>query len=227
MADLAQQRLEEMIVTLQLPPGSRWTEEAFSDMMGIGRTPVREAVKRLQSDYLIKILPRHGLMVADINVHEQLLVVEFRRDLEMFISLHATQRALTEERKQLTEIASSIEISGKSKDVLDYLRAVFNANQAIVQAARNPFVARSISPLHAMSRRFFYRYISDMPSVQDVAELHAERARAIAARDEERTGLAVTALMDCVQGYTLRIFDMLAARPVKSVTAKLSPSTTR
>src|SRR5690606_27050827 len=74
-ADTAHRRLEEMIVTLQLPPGSHWSEEGLAERIGIGRTPVREAVKRLQADYLVSILPRHGLMITEINTHEQLLVI--------------------------------------------------------------------------------------------------------------------------------------------------------
>jgi DNA-binding GntR family transcriptional regulator len=78
LAEAAHSLLEEMIVTLQLKPGSLWSEEALSERIAIGRTPVREAAKRLQADSRVRILPRHGLQIAEIDLHEQLQVVDLR-----------------------------------------------------------------------------------------------------------------------------------------------------
>ncbi|MGL4558190.1 MAG: GntR family transcriptional regulator, partial [Afipia sp.] len=128
-ADLAHQRLEEMIVTLQLPPGSHWSEEGLADEIGIGRTPVREAVKRLQADYLVSILPRHGLMITEINVHDQLLVIEFRRELEAFISKRAALRITASDRDILSIAAREIDNAGIKGNLEKYLREVVNANR--------------------------------------------------------------------------------------------------
>ena len=53
--------LEEMIVTLQLPPGSLWSEATLSESLGIGRTPVREALQRLAEYHMVIVLRRHGI----------------------------------------------------------------------------------------------------------------------------------------------------------------------
>jgi DNA-binding GntR family transcriptional regulator len=206
-ADAAHRRLEEMIVTLQLPPGSHWSEEGLADKIGIGRTPVREAVKRLKADYLVSILPRHGLMITEINLHEQLLVIEFRRELEVFISTRSARRILAADRERLSAAADEIDVAGKQGNLEKYLREVFNANQLIARTAGNPFAARSISPLHAMSRRFYYKYESDLQNLETMGKLHAERARAIARQDEKKAHAFATALMDQIEGYTRKIFE--------------------
>ncbi len=207
-AEAAHRRLEEMIVTLQLPPGSHWSEEGLAEKIGIGRTPVREAVKRLQADYLVKILPRHGLMITEIDIHQQLLAIELRRELEIFISTRAARRIMAGDRDRLLAAADEIDGAGKHGNLEKYLRGVFKANALIASAAGNPFAARSISPLHAMSRRFYYRYESDLKNLGAMGALHAERARAVARQDEERALANVTALMTQIESYTRRIFEL-------------------
>lgn len=215
LADMAHRHLEELIITLQLPPGSRWTEEALSEMIDIGRTPVREAVKRLQSDYLIKILPRHGLMVAEIDFDEQLRVVEMRRALEMFISSSAASRAQPDECRRLASIASAIEASGKHNDLVGYLREVFAANAALSAAARNHFAVRSISPLHALSRRFFYKYATNDWDLSTASDLHARRALAVAQQDVEAVKCATDKLMTFIEDYTRRAIALSAPKTRK------------
>ncbi|MBV8851110.1 MAG: GntR family transcriptional regulator [Methylobacteriaceae bacterium] len=206
LAATAHEILEDLVVTLQLPPGSLWSEEALSERIGIGRTPVREAVKRLEADYLIRILPRHGIMVAEIDHHEQLLSVDLRRELELFISSRAARRALQEERGKLLAIADVIERVSMQGDALAYLRNVLEANRCLAAAARNPFATRSIASLHALSRRFYFRYHTELNNLAKVGQLHSARARAVASGDEQTSRKRAMELVNYVEDYTKRIF---------------------
>jgi DNA-binding GntR family transcriptional regulator len=113
--------LEELIVTLELPPGSVWSELQLSEKLGIGRTPVREALQRLQAHHLVKILPRLGAQITEINVTQQLLALEVRRVLERLIAEKAARRATPDERQQLLLMADTLEGMGNS-DVHKFLR---------------------------------------------------------------------------------------------------------
>ena len=75
LTDQAYQELEERIVTLQLQPGEVLSETALSEQLGIGRTPIREALQRLAREGLILILPRKGILVSEINPSKQFLVL--------------------------------------------------------------------------------------------------------------------------------------------------------
>ena len=79
--DQAYSVLEEQIVTLRLAPGAVWSETRLAGELGFGRTPVREALQRLARESLVLILPRKGILVAEINPRKQLLVLEVRREL--------------------------------------------------------------------------------------------------------------------------------------------------
>src|SRR6476620_2753600 len=85
LTDRAYGEIEEMIVTLRLAPGSAVSESALSELLGIGRTPIREALQRLARERLVAIFPRRGIVVTDINVTSQLRLLEVRRELERLI----------------------------------------------------------------------------------------------------------------------------------------------
>ena len=72
LSDRAYTHLEELIVTLQLPPGSAVSEGMLSKRLRIGRTPIREALQRLARERLVMILPRRGIVVSEINLKSQL-----------------------------------------------------------------------------------------------------------------------------------------------------------
>ena len=109
LSDQARARLEEMIVSLELAPGSMWSEAELSARLGIGRTPVREALQRLEGDHLVRILPRHGAQITEINVVEQLLLLELRRALDRLIAADAARRCTAQERSQLLKMAERLE----------------------------------------------------------------------------------------------------------------------
>src|SRR5689334_4061446 len=81
LTDQAYLKLEEHVVTLQLPPGEGVSETALSSQLGIGRTPIREALHRLARDRLVTILPRRGIIVSEINIGAQLRLLEVRREI--------------------------------------------------------------------------------------------------------------------------------------------------
>src|SRR5262245_26407437 len=101
LSEQAYTQLEEMITTLQLAPGQALSEPYLSGALGIGRTPVREALQRLARERLVIIHPRRGIAIADVNVRNQLKLLELRRELERLIARGAARRGSAEERKEM------------------------------------------------------------------------------------------------------------------------------
>ena len=201
LADQARAQLEELIVKLELPPGSVWSESQLSQELGIGRTPVREALQRLQTEYLVKIVPRFGAQITEINVTQQLLLLEVRRALERLIAENAARRATPEEREQLLRMADTLEAMVDA-DVLRFLRYHYDIKKYIAACGRNPFAASAIAPAHAMSRRFYYLHYRRAHDMPVAARHHAEVIRAIVSGDEAKAGAAADRLMDYVEELT-------------------------
>ena len=205
LSDQAFSALEEMIVTLKLPPGSLWSEAMLSESLGIGRTPVREAVQRLAEYHLVVIMKRHGIRIAEVNEQEQLLVLETRRELERLIATRAARRASAEDKKTLAAMAQALLKAGKAGDVVEMLRQYFVAKTFTASCAGNRFSAQAIAPLYTLSRRFYFMHHKELNDLSEVARLHAELLRAIATGDEQAAAVACDLQIDYAAAFAKRI----------------------
>jgi DNA-binding GntR family transcriptional regulator len=191
-----------MIVRLELLPGSAVSEAMLSVRLGIGRTPIREALQRLARERLVQILPRRGVIVSDINVKAQLRLIELRREVERLVVRSAARRATEAERKRFAELADRFEKSARQNDDTTFMRVDREYNDLSVSAAKNEFAAGAMSLMHSLSRRFWYMHYKQAADMPEVAKLHADSARAIAAGDEAAAGAASDRLLDMVESFT-------------------------
>jgi DNA-binding GntR family transcriptional regulator len=205
LADQAFRCIEEQIVTLQLPPGSVWSEVTLSERLGIGRTPIREAVQRLVADRIVVIRRRHGIMISEINIQEQLLVLEVRQQLERLLASRAARRALPDERVTLARLGEAMETSGVDGDVIRFLRKYFDVKEYVCRCARNAYAARAIAPLYTFSRRFYFLHHRKLNDLATVARLHADLARAVTAGDEQAAADASDRIAEYAIAFTKRI----------------------
>ncbi|MGH8850409.1 MAG: GntR family transcriptional regulator [Casimicrobiaceae bacterium] len=202
LTDQAYSILEEMIVTLKLHPGTAVSEARLSQALGIGRTPIREALHRLARERLITILPRRGIIVSEINVKSQLRLLEVRREVERLVARSAARRALPDERTRFAEIARIFEQSAKTNDETTFMRIDREFNELCSQASRNEFCAGAMTLMHSLSRRFWfihYKQAADMPLT---AKLHADIARAISKGEEDAAAKALDRLIDSIEQFT-------------------------
>jgi DNA-binding GntR family transcriptional regulator len=202
LTDRAYAEIEEMIVTLRLAPGSAVSESELSGHLGIGRTPIREALQRLARERLVAIFPRRGIFVTDINVTSQLRLLEVRRELERLIARSAARRATPAERDRFAAVAAAFEAAAKANDDVTFMRIDRDFNVLCSQAAHNEFAAGAMSLMHSLSRRFWYLHYKQAADMPLTAKLHADIARAIAAGDEERAAKASDRLLNLIEKFT-------------------------
>ena len=197
-----------MIVTLKLLPGAAISETALSQSLGIGRTPIREALQRLARESLVAIFPRRGIFVAEINLKKQLRLLEVRRELERLIARSAARRATDAERAGLSDLADRFEAAAKVNNDVAFLRTDREFNTLCSAAAHNEFAALAMGLMHSLSRRFWYIHYKQAADMPLTAKLHANIARAIAAGDEERAAKASDKLLDAIDKFTRNTTDM-------------------
>jgi DNA-binding GntR family transcriptional regulator len=191
-----------MIVRLELPPGSAVSEAMLSERLRIGRTPIREALQRLARERLVQILPRRGVIVSDINVKAQLRLIELRREVERLVARSAARRATDAERARFAELADLFETSARRNDDTTFMRVDREYNDLSVSASKNEFAAGAMSLMHSLSRRFWYMHYKQAADMPEVAKLHADIARAVAAGDEAGAAAASDRLLDMVESFT-------------------------
>ena len=202
LTDRAYRELEEMIVTLQLSPGTILSEQALAQRLKIGRTPIREALQRLARDGLVVIMPRRGIMVSEINLLLQLRLLEVRRELERLMASLAAERATPEERAEFAEIARAMMEAASKSDDIAFMRLDRELNGLMIEAAHNDYAARSMKQVQGLSRRFWYMHYREAADLPLCARLHANQARAIAEGNADAAGRATDRLMDYVENFT-------------------------
>jgi DNA-binding GntR family transcriptional regulator len=201
LTDKAYAQIEEQIVTLQLPPGTVLSELVLAERLGIGRTPIREALHRLSRDGLVNILPRRGVLVSEIDLRSQLRLLEVRRELERLMARGAAERATEEERVQFAEIAKGMQRASDKEDDISFMRLDQQMNSLISLAARNEFASRSMGLMHGLSRRFWYQHYKEAADLPLCARLHAAVAGAIADRDPDRAAAASDRLIEYIESF--------------------------
>jgi DNA-binding GntR family transcriptional regulator len=174
----AYRALERMIVTLELLPGSVSTEGALIERIGLGRTPVREAIQRLAWEGLLEVRARAGLAVAPLHAGDWVKVIEARRGVEAILARSAARHATRESAEQFQNAAMAMRKAAISGNVVMFLQADKALDEAMAQAADNPFAARLAAPLQSHSRRFWFRYQSDT-GLAAAADRHMALIRAV------------------------------------------------
>lgn len=185
-ADLAEQRLRELLVTLAIRPGEPLVESTLMEQLGVGRTPLREACNRLAIDRLVVIHPRRGTFASDINIADLAALTDLRAQLEGLAAERAATRATPAERDRLSALVRE---STAGADPTAAMRHDHRVHEAIWAATHNPFLEESAARYHSLSTRIWYLFVDRLADVPDhVDELrplvaHVVEGDATAARD--------------------------------------------
>lgn len=203
LADLAYRRIEDLVVTLELAPGARISEQALAERIGVGRTPVREALQRLAGDGILVTRPRRGMLVREIDLATQLRVLEARRALEVTLIRLAARRRTAEQATRLEAVAEAFrEIRGHD-DPLPGLRQDRAFMDLLLEAAGNPFLG-AIVPLYALSRRFWLAHHARARrfASTEITDYHIHIALNVAAGDERKAVFMADGFLDHIERFT-------------------------
>ncbi|MET3661413.1 GntR family transcriptional regulator [Aquamicrobium ahrensii] len=191
--------LEGMVVTLVLAPGSFVTESALIDRLGLGRTPVREAVQRLSWEGLLEVRPRAGITVAPLHGGDWLRVVDARRGIEKVLARSAARFVTREATARLHGAALAMQKAVMASDVVAFLAADKAMNAALAASADNMFAAHAAAPLQTHCRRFWFRYRAQV-GMADCAAHHVALIQSVLDGDENAAAANADGLMDFLRG---------------------------
>jgi len=175
--------LREAIIVGELKPGERLMEVQLAEKMGVSRTPVREAIRKLELEGLVDMLPRKGAHVADLSVKDIMDVLEVRASLDGLATALASTRITEEELKELKHIHNQFvnyiekeNLNGSIKKDVDFHDIIYCAsrNEKLIQIANN---------LREQIHRFRVIYLKDYVSPKELIREHEEIIEAISKRD--------------------------------------------
>lgn len=207
LADRAYREIEELIVTLKLAPGGVLSESVLAKGLGIGRTPIREALQRLALEGLIVIMPRRGIFVSEINVKSQLELLKLRREVERLMTRLAAERTTNEERRQFLEIGRLMRASAVNNDDVGFMRLDQQFNHLLAHSCRNDYARRAMALMDGLSRRFWYMHYKEALDLGRSANLHADIAEPIGRGDADEAAAACDRHIDYLEGFTRASLD--------------------
>ena len=191
LADRAYVELRDQIITLALPPGAPLDEETLGRALQLGRTPLREAVKRLALENLVSVYPRRGTFVAEINITDLAHISDVRVELEGHAAYRAAQRLTPEQRDELGALLVELAEPATSA-ASDLMGLDARIHRFVYRCAGNPYLRETLERYLNLSLRIWYLVLGRLPHLFERVHEHgdlleairngeADRARAVAA----------------------------------------------
>ena len=183
--DRAYETLRERLIMLDIRPGEPINDDHLAAELGLGRTPVREALKRLERDRLVIAYPRRGTFATAVDMTDLADISEIRKQLEPVAAARAARTATTEARARLTKLAEGIAGIDDTDEPRDVLRHDVGVHREIYRASGNPHLETILVGLDAHATRIWCLFLDRLPDVASHVREHVGLLEAIVAGDEE------------------------------------------
>ncbi len=172
LADQAYRQIRDAIVAVRLRPGEPLDEKALSASLGLGLTPIRDALKRLTLEKLAVTYPRRGTFVSRINIADEARLTEIRVELEGLAAALAAERATVEDRATLFQLLEDLEQG--SHERADHTELDARVHRAIYAAARNEYLETTLNQYSNLALRIWNFCLQENLAVDDA--IHSQRA---------------------------------------------------
>ncbi|MCR4430212.1 MAG: GntR family transcriptional regulator [Tepidanaerobacteraceae bacterium] len=177
--------IREAIIAGELKPGERLMEVQLAEEMGVSRTPVREAIRKLELEGLVVMIPRKGAYVAGLSLKEAADVFEIRESLEGLAAALAAERITDEELETMEKILSSIQKAVEEGDVDTIIKKDAEFHQILFAATRNDRLAQIINNLKEQIDRFRVQSFTNPARIKNILQEHRGIVNAIKDRNAD------------------------------------------
>jgi DNA-binding GntR family transcriptional regulator len=183
LADRAYVELRDRIVTLRIPPGAPIDEDLLGQELEMGRTPVREAIKRLALENLVTVFPRRGTFASEINITDLADVSDVRSQLEGHAAYRAAERITDAQRAELEELLEELGRSRGSDDLERLMALDARVHRFIYSCTGNSYLEETLTRYFNLSLRIWHLVLDRVPHLFARVHEHDGVLRAIAAGD--------------------------------------------
>lgn len=196
LRDVVFNTLRQAILTGELKPGERLMEIHLANRLGVSRTPIREAIRKLELEGLVTMVPRKGAEVAQITEKNMLDVLEVRRALDALCAELACERISEEGLGKLKSACEAFEKAVRNGNVKKIAQADVELHDIIVEATDNQRLIQLINNLSEQMYRYRFEYIKDTTQHQRLIEEHRVIYESILRKDKETAAQAARLHID-------------------------------
>ena len=185
LADVAYERIRDRLLMLDIKPGDLLNDDQLAKDLGVGRTPVREALKRLELDRLVVSYPRRGTFATRVEVTDLAFISEIRAQLEPLAASRAARVATASAREQLREVMREVEsFDASAASVVETLRLDASVHRGIYAAAANPHLEDVLIRYDNLATRIWCMVLDRLPDLSRHVHEHVDLLRAVIDGDE-------------------------------------------
>ncbi|HEY43703.1 MAG TPA: GntR family transcriptional regulator [Anaerolineae bacterium] len=188
LTDWAYETIKELILTLKVAPGTQLQIEMLADQMGVSRTPVREALLRLEQDGLTQVVPRVGVFVTDISKRDLEELYELRELLESRATEEAAQRLTDDDLDHIDRLLEESKVAVKKGNVEKFLETEIAFHHILTEGARNRRLISIMDGLRDLSYRWRIISLKSQENVRLTLIEHQGIAQALRQRDGPKAG---------------------------------------
>ncbi|MEX0851565.1 MAG: GntR family transcriptional regulator, partial [Gaiellaceae bacterium] len=196
LADQAYYRIRELIVSLELAPGSLISERELMERLGVGRTPVREALRDLARESLVEVYPRRGMFVSRVDVGDLAGLSEVRAVIESHAARLAAERATKADREAIAELLdelNAVEDEHGERTLIDLDQRI---HRHVYRCTHNPFLEATLNEYYVLTLRIWFLALDRVVRLEDAVGEHRELLEAIRDRDPARAEEAMRRHVD-------------------------------
>lgn len=212
LRDVVFNTLRQSILTGELRPGERLMEIHLADKLGVSRTPIREAIRKLELEGLVTMIPRRGAEVAQITEKDLRNVLEVRRALDVLALELACDRITPNQLEALNEACETFAEITTTRNYNMIAKADVEFHDIILEAACNPKLVQIISNVSQQMYRYRLEYIKDDSIYEQLIAEHRIICKAIHDRDKETGAKAIKSHID---NQETAIIKMIQERKTK------------
>ncbi len=186
LADQAYYRIRELIVSLELPPGSPISERELMERLEVGRTPVREALRALAREGLVVVYPRRGMFVSDVDVGDLAGLSEVRATLESHAARLAAERATDDDRAAIDSLLAELTGTGDELGERTLIDLDQRIHRHIYRCTHNLFLEATLDEYYVLTLRIWFLALDRVARLEDAVGEHRELLEAIRDADPDR-----------------------------------------
>ena len=172
LREIVYEELRTLILTGKIKPGTRMMEIELAEDMGVSRTPIREAIRKLEKEGLVVIEPRKGAYASEVSIKDMEDILEVRANLEGLAAYLAAERMSEEEKKELRETGERFRQAVADGDMAEMISNDTKFHHMIVESCRNNHLIHMVEQLQELVLRFRYIYYKDFKRAEEMIPEH-------------------------------------------------------
>lgn len=186
LSDRAYYAIRELIVTLELPPGSVVSERELMERLGLGRTPIREALRDLARECLVEVYPRRGIFVSAVYAGDIAGLSEVRAALESQAARLAAERRNDDDLTATEALLDELAQTADQRDERGLIELDQRIHRHVYRCTHNPFLEATLEEYYVLTLRIWFLALDRVERLDDAIREHRELLEAIRDRDPQR-----------------------------------------